>query len=384
MKKILALAVLLMLLCVNAWAQPTPPATPPSPESLGMEVPEATTSTTAPPAAETTQAYVSTTSTSAEAAAPSTQATTTASTYMVVPEGVSVPNKFYIPYSPSTTASCYYGQWVPMWLDNKGYGPLYTYEWYPDGRLVTQYLANIPYPGWLKMWFYGDAPGWHTLQYYCNGWSNYIYVYVNGGTTAPTQPPAQGCNARIVVSSPYARGYSVYVDGYYKGGDGQNGDPMDGYYEFYVPGGQQHTIKVFYQGGTYQQTKTYYCGSTYMITISSAPPTGSTPPAETTPPVEPVEPTEPVEPVPPVEPGYPTHPIVPPVYPTHPIVIEPIAPTHPIATPPAVPTQPIATPPAVPTQPIATPPAVPTQPIATPPAVPTQPIATPTPTVTPY
>ena len=263
----------------------------------------------------------------------------------------------------------------------KDMDPLYTYEWYPDGRLVTQYLGNIPYPGWQKMWFYGDAPGWHTLQYFCNGWSNYIYVYVNGGTTAPTQPPAQGCNARIVVSSPYARGYSVYVDGYYKGGDGQNGDPMDGYYEFYVPGGQLHTVKVYYQGGTYQQTKTYYCGSTYMITISSAPPSGSTPPAETAPPAETTPPSEPVEPV------YPTNPIALPVYPTNPIVIEPVPvyPTQPIATPPVAPTQPIATPPVAPTQPIATPPVAPTQPIATPPVAPTQPIATPAgPTVTPY
>ena len=331
-----------------------------------------------PQPTETTQAYVSTTSTSAEAAAPSTQATTTASTYMVVPEGVSVPNKFYIPYSPSTTASCYYGQWVPMWLDNKGYGPLYTYEWYPDGRLVTQYLANIPYPGWLKMWFYGDAPGWHTLQYFCNGWSNYIYVYVNGGASAPTQPPAQGCNARIVVSSPYARGYSVYVDGYYKGGDGQNGDPMDGYYEFYVPGGQHAHDKGLLSGWNLPADKDlllwkhlhdnniigtanwkHAASGDYAACRASR----ASRACRASPPVEPVEPV------------YPTHPIELPVYPTHPIVIEPI---------PVYPTQPIATPPAVPTQPIATPPVVPTQPIATPPVAPTQPIATPTPTVTPY
>lgn len=299
MKKILTLALLLIFFCVNAWAQPTPPATPPSPESLGLQAPQPTASTSAPPTSESSQALLSTTETSARATATSTQAAATASTYMIVPPGTSAPNKFYIPYSPSTVASCYYGQWVPMWLDIRGSGPLYSYEWYPNGRLVSQYVANIPYPSWKKMWFYGDAPGWHTLQYYCNGWSNYAYVYVYSGTTPSPQPPAPGCNAKIVVSSPYAKGYSVYVDGNYKGGDGQGGDPLDGYYTFYVPGNQQHNIKIYYQGGTYQQTKTYYCGSTYTITLS-APSSGNTP----------VQPIQPI--APPVNyPSYPSQPIEP-------------------------------------------------------------------------
>jgi hypothetical protein len=105
---------------------------------------------------------------------------------MIVPPGTSAPNKFYIPYSPSTVASCYFGQWVPVWLDVKGHGPLYSYEWYPNGNFVYQYLANIPYPSWQKKWFYGDATGWHSLLYYCNGWSNYIYVYVSSQPIAST------------------------------------------------------------------------------------------------------------------------------------------------------------------------------------------------------
>jgi hypothetical protein len=236
---------------------------------------------------------------------------------MVVPQGTSAPNKFYIPYSPSTVASCYYGQWVPMWLDIRGYGPLYMYEWYPNGRLVSSYMSNIPYPSWKKMWFYGDATGWHTLQYYCNGWSNYIYVYVYGGTAPSPQPPAPSCNAKITVASPYPTGYSVYVDGYYEGGDGQGGDPLDGYFTFYVPGNQQHTIKVYYQGGTYQQTKTYYCGSTYTIPLSSLPSSGSPPSM----PSEPVYPTQPI-----YNPGVPTQPIYYPEVPTQPIY-EPSVPT---------------------------------------------------------
>jgi hypothetical protein len=297
---------------------------------MGLQAPQPTASTTAVPPSESGQ-IVYTTQAAAQAAAPSVQATATASAYMVVPQGTSAPNKFYIPYSPSTVASCYYGQWVPMWLDVRGYGPLYSYEWYPDGRLVTQYLANVPYPSWQKMWFYGDAPGWHTLQYYCNGWSNYIYVYVYGSTTLYPQPPASSCNAKITVSSPYSKGYSVYVDGYYKGGDGQYGDPLDGYYTFYVPGNQQHTIKVNYQGGTYQQTKTYYCGSTYTITLS-APPSSGSPPSTPTTPSTPVYPTQPI-----YYPEVPTQPIYYPEVPTQPIYEpEPGVPTQPIANQPTV------------------------------------------------
>ena len=335
MKKIIALAILMIFICTNAWAQPTPPATPPSPESLGITAPSPTSSTAAPPASESSQALMTTTAASAKAATPSTQSVSTTSTYMIVPPGTSAPNKFYIPYSPSTVASCYFGQWVPMWLDVKGYGPLYSYEWYPNGNLVSQYLANVPYPSWQKMWFYGDATGWHTLQYYCNGWSNYVYVYVYAYAGSTPTPPPSSCNAKIVVSSPYAKGYSVYVDGSYQGGDGQNGDPLDGYYTLYVPGNQQHTVKVYYQGGTYQQTKTYYCGSTYSITIS-APPSGSVPPAESAP-VYPTQlPSYPVYATPqPVVPVYPTQPIAPaPVYPTQ-MPTVPVAPTQPIASAPA-------------------------------------------------
>jgi hypothetical protein len=326
MRKIILLALLTIFLIANAWAQPTP-STPPSPESLGLQAPQPTASTSAVPSSESGK-MVSTTQASAQAAAPSVQATATASTYMVVPQGTSAPNKFYIPYSPSTVASCYYGQWVPMWLDIRGYGPLYMYEWYPNGRLVSSYMSNIPYPSWQKMWFYGDATGWHTLQYYCNGWSNYIYVYVYGGTTPSPQPPASSCNAKITVASPYPIGYSVYVDGYYEGGDGQGGDPLDGYFTFYVPGNQQHTIKIYYQGGTYQQTKTYYCGSTYTIPLSSLPSSGSPPSM----PSEPVYPTQPI-----YNPGVPTQPIYYPEVPTQPIYEpEPGVPTQPIANQPTV------------------------------------------------
>ena len=300
MKKVLIFTMLILLLVGSVWAQPTPPATPPTPESQGIQIPQASSSSQAPPSSESDQTLIATSEASAKAAAPShgtestSYKTTTptygatagsssyANTYMVVPPGIQTVNRFYIPYTPSTVAGCNFGQWLPVWMDVRGWGPLYMYEWYPDGRLVTDYLAYVQYPGWQKMWFYGDAPGWHTLQYYCNGWSNYIYVYVydqpyyppyepyyppyDSGYYPPTPyppTPEPGCNAQIVIISEYMRGYSVNVDGNYIGGDGRRGDHFDGIYSFTVTGGQPHTITVDNDGAKFTQTKTYSCGQTY-------------------------------------------------------------------------------------------------------------------------
>jgi hypothetical protein len=287
MKRILALSLMLILMCFTAWAQPEPTSTPPSPESLGLTPPDPSGSMQAPPASESDQALMSTSQYQASAAAPKATATATStSTQMVVPQGVAAPNYLYIPYYPSTTAGCYFGQWIPMWMDVRGSGPLYVYEWYPDGRLVSSYLAYIPYPGWQKMWFYGDAVGWHTLQYYCNGWSNYIYVYVQGTTGYPVPgpspyPPAStlpypptpyppgsgsGCSADVIINSDWMKGYSVYLDGAYIGKDGQ-GNAYDGVFSFKVAGNQQHTIDVYNQGYSYSNTKSYSCAGTYTLTI---------------------------------------------------------------------------------------------------------------------
>ena len=307
MKKILALTLLVMLLVGNVLAQPTPPATPPSPESQGIQIPQVSSSSQAPPSSESGQTLTPTSAASARATAPSYQTTTPsyqetapsygtgapstratagsgtyASTYMVLPPGVTTPNRFYIPYFPSTVAGCNYGQWMPMWLDVSGTGPLYMYEWYPNGRLVSKYLASIRYPGWQKMWFNGDAAGWHILQYYCNGWSNYIYVYVYGSyyppyydsgyypqPTYPTYPqtPEPECNAQITITSNYRRGYSVYVDNNHIGGDGRRGDRYDGTFTFTVTGNQPHSIGIYSEGYIYTRTNTYNCGQSYNINV---------------------------------------------------------------------------------------------------------------------
>jgi hypothetical protein len=298
MKKIFIFTMLLMLICISAWAQPTP-SNPPSAQSLGLQEQQPSQSVQAPPASESGQLLIATTEASAMSAAPTATAMAVApDTRMIVPPGVSAPNLFYIPYYPSTVASCNFGQWISMYLDISGSGPLYSYEWYPDGRLISKQLTYVPYPSWQKMWFYGDAPGWHTLQYYCNGWSNYVYAYVYGGayTPGPT-PPTPSCQSRIVVTSPMA-GFSVYVDGGYVGGDGQGGDPLDGYYAFNVAGNQAHTINVVYKGGSYTQTKTYNCGNTYTLTVGSS--SKPSPPPQAMQPISPPMATQPLPPPMPV------------------------------------------------------------------------------------
>ncbi|MFB3766127.1 MAG: hypothetical protein ACE14P_12905 [Methanotrichaceae archaeon] len=276
MKKTLVVVFLIVLLTVSALAQPTPQATPPSPESLGIQVPTPTSSTQAPPTSENAQPLIATSESSARAAGPSARSVSTSPslTAIIVPPGTSSPNKFYVPYAPSTVASCYFRQWLPLWLNVQGTGPLYSYEWYPGGRLVSQYLTNIRYPGWQKMWFNGDAAGWHTLQYYCSGWSNYIYVYVYGSSNpAPSPPsppspypPSPGCYAQITITSNTIRGYSAYVDETRIGGDGQ-GNPRDGVFSFTVPGNQQHTIRIYSSGFSYSQTKYYSCGNSYTLRV---------------------------------------------------------------------------------------------------------------------
>lgn len=283
MKKILTIIALIAIITVSALAQPTPQAKPPSPESLGIQAPTPTASIQAPPTSESTQPLMATSESSARAAGPSAGAVSTSSklTAIIVPPGTSAPNKFYVPYTPSTVASCYFGQWLPLWLNVQGTGPLYSYEWYSNGRLVSQYLTNIRYPGWQKMWFNGDATGWHTLQYYCSGWSNYIYIYVYGSyNPAPNPPspyppspyppspypPSPGCNAQITITSNTIRGYSVYVDDSRVGGDG-HGNPLDGSFSFAVSGNRQHTIRIYSNGFSYSQTKFYSCGDKYTLRV---------------------------------------------------------------------------------------------------------------------
>jgi hypothetical protein len=100
------------------------------------------------------------------------------STRLIINPEIEISNMFYVNNIPRTVSSCRLGEEVPIFLDIRNNGRLYSYEWYPDGKLHTQDIGNVAYSGIKEQSFSGDSRGLHALQYYCNGWSNYIYIYV--------------------------------------------------------------------------------------------------------------------------------------------------------------------------------------------------------------
>ena len=161
-----------------------------TPTSLnhGIGVPAQLYSGQAPSVQESSQPIIRSTEQAAYSSAPeglkstsaspvSTRATYPQATY---PPGAVSQNSLYISYAPQTVAGCYLYANLPLWMQVSGRGNIWFYEWYPNGSLDTNYAGNVYYPGWYKRWFFADVPGWHILQFYCNGWSNYAYIYVSG------------------------------------------------------------------------------------------------------------------------------------------------------------------------------------------------------------
>lgn len=188
---------------------PTPSA-PTSVEALGLQIPSTvTTSQQAPSAQERSGQVMAASQQLAYSASPRLgEVSATGPTYkMVVPSGGFVSNKLYVSYAPQTVASCYLYANLPLWMQTSSSGNIWFYEWYPSGMGVdTQYSGRIFSPGWYKRWFYADVPGWHILQYYCNGWSNYIYIYVNsygGYTPNPNPYPYPYGYGQVTYSNPY-------------------------------------------------------------------------------------------------------------------------------------------------------------------------------------
>ncbi|HQE71874.1 MAG TPA: hypothetical protein PLO30_05070 [Methanothrix soehngenii] len=82
-----------------------------------------------------------------------------------------------------TVAGVYCGDWLPLWSKISRHGEYWSYEWkicHTGGKGCNPEVKNFGYKtsGWYQTWFKGSEPGWHILSYYCNDWSNYIYVYV--------------------------------------------------------------------------------------------------------------------------------------------------------------------------------------------------------------
>ncbi len=259
---------------------PTPFA-PRSPDSLGLQIPaeSAASYAQAPPSAETSQALIPASSASIEQMTKEVRITqyNYLQSSMAVSTGIRARNKLYVSFVPQTVAGCGLYGWQPLWLQTSSIDPIWFYEWYPNGQLSVNYLG-ISSAGWQKKWFYGDTPGWHILQYYSQGWSNYIYIYVYGGgsgywtnqgpyagTATPT--PSYSGTSAVTLRSSWFKGYDVYLDGKYVGTEGYGSDLLDGIYNFRVTGGMWHGIVISKDGQSYDETGTFVSGASYRFTI---------------------------------------------------------------------------------------------------------------------
>lgn len=125
----------------------------------------------------------------------------TGSAGLVVPSGY-VPQSYHAVYPGPSACRCYEyyvqalpgkistvagvrcGDWLPLWSKMSRAGMYWSFEWTlcgsPSASYCSPEVKNLRYkgPGWCQTWFIGNKPGWHILSYYCNDWSNYIYIYV--------------------------------------------------------------------------------------------------------------------------------------------------------------------------------------------------------------
>ena len=98
---------------------------------------------------------------------------------------VSQSNTYYVqtwPHGLSTVTSVRCGDWIPLWSMIGTPGTYWSFEWTLGDPYHgwTPDIKNFGYKnfGWYPSWFRSSTPGWHLLCYYCNDWSNYVYIYV--------------------------------------------------------------------------------------------------------------------------------------------------------------------------------------------------------------
>ena len=116
------------------------------------------------------------------------QGQTSSSTNAVYPRPTSYRcNEYFVQVWPgrlNTVGSVKYGEWLPLWSKIGRAGNYWSFEWAlcgnPSGYYCYPEVKNFGFKatGWYPTWFRGNKPGWHILCYYCNDWSNYIYIYV--------------------------------------------------------------------------------------------------------------------------------------------------------------------------------------------------------------
>lgn len=252
------------------------PKVPSSPDSLGLQAPEPISTIQTAPQEELSQPLMRSDESSASSISYSYGARGASgygqeSARLVLPGGAATYNRLYISSADQTTAGADQYTYLPIWLQVYRTGPIWLYEWYPDGHLDVNSLGYA-YPGWYKKWFLADTPGWHIMQYYCNGWSNYIYIYVYGTGYSPSPYPGQTPapyygTSSVILRSSWFKGYDVYLDGSHIGTEGTGGDPLDGVYRFNAPGNMWHTIVISRGAQSYDETGTFVSGATYRFTL---------------------------------------------------------------------------------------------------------------------
>jgi hypothetical protein len=164
----------------NPYGAPMP-INPISPDALGLQLPQVSASFQAPSPEESSLGLIKVNPQSAYVAPPQGfKATATSPSYdqVIVPPGGYAPNNLYVLYAPQTVAGCYLYANLPLWIDVTVPGDIWLYEWYQSGYVDIKQVGYAYNPGWFKRWFFADVPGWHVLQFYCKGWSNYVYIYV--------------------------------------------------------------------------------------------------------------------------------------------------------------------------------------------------------------
>jgi hypothetical protein len=98
-------------------------------------------------------------------------------------------NEYYVQSCPGelkVVAGIFQGDWMPLWSKVSRPGNYWSLEWTICGSAPGRHnycspeVKSFGYKntGWYQTWFKGNDPGWHILSYYCNDWSNYIYIYV--------------------------------------------------------------------------------------------------------------------------------------------------------------------------------------------------------------
>lgn len=227
MKRIALIVALTMALCLLSFGQPTEystratsgapnPAYPISPEYLNLQAPPSiAVQDNVPSVSERSQNIIMSDERSAysvqadsvqvgsvQVGSRSTSDNPVYSQIVLPPSGFIAPNELYIAYAPLTVTRCNLYANLPLWMNITSRGTIWFYEWYPNGKLYVNYVGSIYYPTWYKRWFFADSPGWHILQYYCNGWSNYAYVYVDGPSGYWVDPDKNPTTSITIITEP--------------------------------------------------------------------------------------------------------------------------------------------------------------------------------------